>query len=114
MSKQITVTLKGNNYKCDFGLGFLGNVIEQLDTGIYELAEKVEKNPFLWLPRLMYHSIKYSNENIEFSEKDLIQMIDDTPNGFNECGKFNTAFIKSLNPNLPQEVIEDANEPKKK
>lgn len=114
MSKQINIELKGKEYTCKFGLAFIGYLFEELDLAVSEVAEKIDKNPFIWVPKIMYHSLKFSNENIEFTEKEFLTVLDDDPKGMEKCGKCNRAFIKSIVPKLPEEITEESKEPKKK
>lgn len=106
-------------YNCHFGLGFLGEVIDVLDVDYGEFLAKYEKNPFKYVPLVMYQSIKYSTEmegeKLGFEHKDLINWIDENGGLTNqEMIDFSQAFIKSLTKNVPKEEVSESNEPKKK
>jgi hypothetical protein len=101
MSKAIEIVVNEKTLKCSFGLGFLGECLENLDLSVVQIGEKLDKNPFKWIPVLMYESIKY-NKDVEFTIDDLIEWLD------NEEGKatmnsFLLAFIDSLRKDVPKQ-----------
>lgn len=91
-----------------FGLGFVGDALETLDLSIDEVVKKLDKNPFLMIPTLMYISAKSSKEEkgeeIDFTPKELINWIDES-GGLNQDSivNFLNAFKDSLIKNVPKE-----------
>ena len=71
MSKAIEIVVNEKTLKCSFGLGFLGECLENLDLSVVQIGEKLDKNPFKWIPTLMYECIKYSKD-IDFTIDDLL------------------------------------------
>lgn len=101
MSKAIEIVVNEKTLKCSFGLGFLGECLENLDLSVLEIGEKLDKNPFKWIPILMYESIKYSKE-VDFSIDDLIEWLDDE-DGKATMNTFLLAFINSLTKDVPKQ-----------
>ena len=103
MSK-LNVEIGEKKFICSFGLGFLGDCLEDLDLSIVEIGEKLDKNPFKWVPILMYESIKYSNGSLDFSKNDLIKWLDDdNDKGGKTMNDFVLAFLSSLTKNVPKD-----------
>jgi len=112
----LEIEIKEVKYQCSFGLGFLGECLENLNLSVYEIGEKLDKNPFKWIPVLMYESIKYPN-GIEFTQKELIGFLeDDGAKGTATMAIFLDSFIKSLTKDVPKEenVVADKKPSKKK
>lgn len=112
--KKVYLELDGKKYEYSFGLGFLGECIENLKLTPDELDKKAATNPFKWLPEMMYQSILYAND-IDFDKKDFIKMLDKDPKGMRKAGEFYGAFQNSLYKNIPKsENNSDNNDVKKK
>jgi len=117
--KTLNLTINGKEIKFSFGLGFLGELIDDLDIGFDELFIKYDRNPFKYIPLIMFHSAKFTAENndkeIDFTKNDLCNWIDDDGGLKNESMiKFSHAFIESINKDVPKEEESKGNEPKKK
>lgn len=97
------IKLNDKNFKCEFGLGFLGECLENLDLSVVQIGEKLDKNPFKWIPTLMYESLKYS-QDIDFTLKDLIKWLDNEE-GKKTMNDFLLAFVKSLTKDVPKEEV---------
>ena len=111
MSK-LNVEIGKKKFVCSFGLGFLGDCLEDLDLSITEIGEKLDKNPFKWVPILMYESIKYSNNELDFTKEDLIEWLDnDDAKGVKTMNTFVLTFLTSLTKNVPKD--EGAKKPNK-
>lgn len=114
----IKLKIKDKEVVCVFGLGFLGECLENLDLSVVEIGEKLDKNPFKWIPTLMYESTLYYNDGkLDFSKKDLIKWLDeDGTAGKQALNDFLQAFMSSLTKDVPKqeqvEVVEE--QPKKK
>ena len=101
MSKAIEIVVNERTLKCSFGLGFLGECLENLDLSVFEIGEKLDKNPFKWIPVLMFESIKYSGD-VDFTIKDLIEWLDNE-DGKVTMNKFLLAFVDSLKKDVPKQ-----------
>jgi len=101
MSKAIEIVVNEQTLKCSFGLGFLGECLENLDLSVVQIGEKLDKNPFKWIPTLMYESIKYSKD-VDFTLDDLVEWLDDEE-GKKTMNDFLLAFIKSLSKDVPKQ-----------
>lgn len=114
-----------NKKQLDFslGLGFLGELLEQLDLGLDELLIKIDKNPFKYIPLAMYHSAKYALESedkeVDFTKNDFTKWIDKdgalTDKNVSVI-KFLSEFQKSIYKDVPNEdvVSTDNSDVKKK
>ena len=118
----IKLTINRRELDFTFGLGFLGELLEELDISIDEVITKSGKNPFKWIPLLMFHSASYSiNSNggeIDFTLKELIKWIEQDKKGGVVVTKFTEAFLNSLKDGLTldedEEVSGDEEDVKKK
>lgn len=94
----------------DFSLGlyFLGEVLEDLDYSNEELSKKIEKNPYKWIPFIMYKSAEFAftrkGEQPDFTEFDFSDWIVKEPGAFGSevVTKFFEAFKLSMTKNVPQ------------
>lgn len=113
-SPKFTLTINKREINFNVGLGFLGEYQENYGD-IQDTLEKIETNPFYHVPRLMYASALYeSRGNLDFDERDLIEMIDADGSLHNKgYVKFIQLFIEFLNKDVPKED-EDTKEAKKK
>jgi len=65
-----------------FGLGFLGEALDELNISINDIQDKLTRNPFKIVPSLMYHSAKYAQfrkgkyEETIFTNEKMIDLID--------------------------------------
>lgn len=113
--KGIELKVNERNLKCSFGLGFLGECLENLDLSVLDIGEKLDKNPFKWIPTLMYESIKYTEGELDFTKKDLINWLEEDVNGTKTMNSFLLAFVDSLKKDVPkQEPVKGKRQPKKK
>lgn len=96
-----------------FGLGFLGEILEETNLGIDEMMEKMDKNPFRMIPLLMYHSARFTldlrGKKCDFALSDVIGWVEDL-GGINspEVIEFIEAYTKSL----LKDVVNEKNMPK--
>ena len=114
----VNIELNGKKLKCVFGLGFLGECLENLDLTVTQIGEKLDKNAFKYVPILMYESVKYNiveneGKEIDFTLKDLISWFDDDDDPFGKMNQFVIAFVKSVTKNVPKEEVEPSNSKKK-
>jgi len=112
--KQVELVANGHKLVCSFGLGFLGECLENLDLSVYEIGEKLDKNSFKYVPILMYESVKYKKE-VDFSLDDLIEWLDDDgKKGLETMNKFVMAFLQSITKDVPKADEKAEATPKKK
>lgn len=104
--KEIKLELNGKEYNLPFGLGFLGECLENLGLNVFEIGQKLDDNPFKWIPTLMYESYKYecflNGVDTEFTYRDLIGWLDNNE-GKNKMNSFLIAFVDSLKKDVPVE-----------
>jgi len=105
------IEINGRNLECSFGLGFLGECLENLNLAYYEIGDKVDKNPYKWLPILIYESAKYPDKELDFELKDLIEWLDNSE-GTDIIAKFFKEFLNSFNKDVPKS--KEVKGPKKK
>lgn len=110
--KPIKISVNGQDYAATLGLGFLGEILDVLDLDYTVLLEKYEKNPFKYVPLLMFHAIKWeadeAGEPIDFTLKEFRGWIDADGGLQNKAMlKFSEAFIQSIIKDVPQETIEE-------
>jgi len=119
------IALKINQRELDFtfGLGFLGEALEVLDTDIEGVLLKVNKNPFKTVPILMFQSAKYSLEldgkEVDFTLADMVEWIE-KDGALTDKNKSVISFLSSFTNSLLKDIpvndaeVVDPNESKKK
>ncbi len=116
---KIELVINKQKYVFVLGLGFLGELIDALDMGIDEVANKMIKNPFKYVPIVMYYSAKYNlerqGEEVTFDNHTFEDGID-ADGGINikSVSDFMQAFTKSLIKDVPQEEEKGNKTSKKK
>ena len=110
---KVKITLHKTQFEFHFGLGFLGELVENLDMGIDEIMTSVSKNPFKIIPIIMHASAGYNakrnEQEFNYTVYDFIDFIDaDGGIGAKSVDKFLTAFTNSMVKDVPKEA------PKKK
>ena len=104
--KQIELELGGEKRTFYFGLGFLGNLLEKENIGINEIDEQLIKNPFKWMPLVMYHSLAWGyirkGERPLFDSFDVSDWLDEVGIDDTVVIDFFTAFRQSLVKDVPQ------------
>ena len=69
MANKIKLNFEGKELGFHFGLGFLGELLDNLGFSIDDLQSNIEKNPFKVIPKLMHTSYAY---NLEREGKDVV------------------------------------------
>lgn len=110
---EVKINLNNKSYTGFLGLGFIGEVIDILDISYDELLSKYDKNPFKYVPLLMFHSIEFNhflkNEEIDFTKNDMFGWIDKEGGLRNKAMlEFSTAFLKFLAKDVPKEEVKEA------
>lgn len=115
--------LKINNRTLDFefGLGFLGELIEETGKSIEDVLIGVNENPFKYIPVAMYVSARYGLEKrgktADFNRYDFIEWVeaDGGLSDKNESAiKFIQELYKSLTKDVPKEEEKDSGKGAKK
>ena len=79
--KSIVLNIGGQDRTFHFGLGFLGNLLENENIQLHEISAKLLKNSYKWMPLVMYHSLAWGyirkNENVPFDVLDIADWIDE-------------------------------------
>lgn len=93
-----------------FGLSFLGAFYQKYDLDVSKLYEKIQKEPFSFIPLLMFESYKHNLERqgkkVELTQLDLTDLIDENGGLHTEgaaANEFLEAFINSILVRLGQE-----------
>ena len=105
---KITIELNGKKLGFHFGLGFMGELLESLDCSIDELMKGIQKNPFKFIPKLMFEAHVYDCLRNETENKytlyTLTDLIDEEGGVMsNNVSKFLQAFTDSITKNVPKE-----------
>ena len=109
---QIKLSINKKKYVFSFGLGFLGELLENTDLQLDEITSKIIKNPFKWLPIAMFESAKFSNElegkEVDFTAHSILEGLEEESGGINcnQSFEFMKAFSESMIKNVS--VDEDA------
>lgn len=115
MKKAIDIQIDGVSYHCPFGLEFLGECLENLGLNVHQIGEKLDNNPFKWIPTLMYESIKLDKGELEFTYKEFVNKLDEDENGQKTMAAFLGAFVDSLRKDVPVQKVQKTNKtPSKK
>lgn len=105
--KQITLNIGGEDRVFHFGLGFLGNLLESENIAMNEIDAKLAENPFLWIPKIMFHScafgFKRKNEFPLFDAFDVADWIDEVGMDSEVVTSFFKAFTQSLTKDVPED-----------
>ena len=98
---KIELKIGSKTYIFFFGLGFLGELIEEMNVTLESLMEKINRNPFKYLPLMMFRSIEYGytrkGQVIDFNQYDFADILQNN-GGINsdEVVSFLEAFTKSI------------------
>jgi len=108
--KPIRLKLDKREYKFIFGLGLLGELLEELDFNLEELMQKLEKNPFKYYPFVMFTAAKYycelEDEEIDFTLLSITDAID-KEGAFSDRNKPMIKFIKLFKDSIFKDVPND-------
>ena len=117
----ITLKFGKNEVKCNLGLEFVGELIEVTDLSIEEIGEKMQKNPFKFIPVMLNeaHKAYYAIEGKDpvFTKRQLINFLEDDGGiSSKEMTRFMTEWTKSMTKGVPKSDVSEggeAEEPKK-
>lgn len=114
----VEVEIGGKKRGFRFGLGCLGEMLEDLKIGVEDLDAFITRNPIKGIPTMLYHGARYevmrSGDPVDFTIYDVYDWIDELPGEFNneKVSLLIETFTKSLSKDVP--VMEGSGEPKKK
>jgi len=119
MITEIKLNLGKKDRLFTFGIIFLGEVLERLDTDYNTLLEKVSKNPFKYAPILMYESLRNSyrieKKDIDFVEDDIVLWLESEDLiGVDVMLSFINAFMGTQENKTPVNEGEDTKDASKK
>ena len=98
---------------------FLGDFLEEVDLSLEEVGEKMQKNPFRLLPKMIYISARSEAEilskDFDMTLKDVVELIE-SDGGISspQVTKFINEWTKSLTNGVPQSPAEEGEGEKKK
>ena len=98
---------------------FLGDFLEEVDLSLEEVGEKMQKNPFRLLPKMIYISARSEAEilskDFDMTLKDVIELIEaDGGIASPQVTKFINEWTKSLTNGVPESPAEEGDGKKKK
>lgn len=98
---------------------FLGDFLEEVDLSLEEVGEKMQKNPFRLLPKMIYISARteseINGEDFDLALKDVVELIE-SDGGISspEVTRFVNEWTKSLTIGVPTSPAEEGKGEKKK
>ena len=105
MRNEVKLELNGKTYNLPFGLGFLGECLENLGMDVHQIGQKLDDNPFMWIPKMILESHKYecllNDTKPEFTYRELVEWLDN-PEGQKKMNSYLIAFVEGLSKNLPK------------
>jgi hypothetical protein len=106
MTNKLKLNFEGKELGFHFGLGFLGELLDNLGFSIDELQTNIEKNPFKVIPKLMHTSYAYNLEregkDVELKLYDFIDLLDNVGGVTSEgVSLFLSAFTNSMTKDVP-------------
>ena len=106
MTNKLKLNFEGKELGFHFGLGFLGELLDNLGFSIDELQTNIEKNPFKVIPKLMHTSYVYNLEregkDVELKLYDFIDLLDNVGGVTSEgVSLFLSAFTDSMTKDVP-------------
>jgi len=105
--KSITLNIGNEDRVFYFGLGFLGNLLEKENIDMSDIDSELTKNPFKWIPLIMFHSCSYGyirkGEFIPFDKFSVSEWIDELGMDSDIVKSFFPAFNQSLVKNVPED-----------
>lgn len=117
MKNKIDIVFEDKTLSFFFGLSFLGDFLENQSIELSDIDEKLQKNPFKFIPLLMYESYKHASKRIGnnnildyYKFTDVLESVGGL--GALQVQQFIQAFTESLTKNVPE--VEADNDAKKK
>ena len=105
--------INGKSLEFAFGMGFLGELLDETGLGLDEVLQKVDKNPYKFIPICMYVSTKYAYEikgkQIDFDRFTFIEWLE-ADGGLTDKNKSAIKFMKAFTDSLFKNVPDEENE----
>jgi len=119
MTNKVTLNFNGKELGFHFGLGFLGELLDNLDCSIDDLQLNIKNNPFKVIPKLMYTSYVYNlnrqDKEVSLKLYDFIDLLDEVGGVTSESvGLFLNSFTNSMTKDVPVAKNKIPNSGKKK
>ena len=119
MTNKIKLNFEGKELGFHFGLGFLGELLENLDCSIEDLDAHIKNNPFKVIPKLMHTSYAYNLEregkDVTLKLYDFIDLLDSVGGvASDSVSLFLNAFTESITKDVPVEKNKIPSSGKKK
>jgi len=95
------IKLGNEVHSFSFGLGFVGDMLEELALDYIDFSQKIDGNPFKWIPITMLHSLNYGKAN-KWTIEQLLEVLE-ADGGFQSTAlqDFKDTYILSLTKNVP-------------
>jgi hypothetical protein len=112
----MTLEVNGQKLEFSFGLGFLGELLEDLNKSIDEVLVGFNENPYKYIPTAMYVSYRYSKQRNGEDFVTKYEFFDwiDNDGGLTDKNKsavkFITKFTQSLFKDVPKDDIDEVKE----
>lgn len=97
----------GKKRKFTFGLGFLGDILHELNINMMELGEMMLSNPYKAVPSILYYShayeVKKSGEIVDFTIYDFNEWIEQLDGSYQnkEIDAALSVLLESMKKNIP-------------
>lgn len=98
---------------------FLGDFLEEVDMSLEEVGDKMQKNPFRLLPKMIYISARseadMNGEDFDLTLRDVVDLMEkDGGIASKQVVKFINAWTSSLTKGVPKSRAEEGDGEKKK
>lgn len=104
------LTINGKELEFSFGLGFLGELLEETGKDITEVLTSLDKNPYKFIPLAMFVSCKYAYESkgkqLDFDRFKFFEWID-KDGGLTDKNESAIKFMEELTKSLFKDVPEE-------
>jgi len=103
----IEIELGGKLRTFIFGLGFLGEILDYLNTDVKGLGEMMERNPFKTIPAILYFGHKSELETtkrvVDFTFNDVCRWLEELEGSYShpDIEKVLAHMITSMRRNVP-------------
>ena len=106
---RVELKLDGKNIEFSFGLGYLGELLDETGKTLDEIVEAMRRNPFKTVPLMMHISAKYASESrgrdFDLTFSDFVELLE------NEGG-INSDFAERFLKEFKKHITGGKNVPK--
>lgn len=116
---QIEFNIGGENRRFNFGLKFLGDILNHFDTDMGGFGELIDKNPYHTRPAILYFahlaSVQRNQKPVTFTLEDVIYWVDEMENGISNPNVVQAVqlVLESVTRHLPKQTENDDDSKKK-